>query len=393
MMYRLMLLVVFYNVFCTIVEVETNGYRIPLVRRKSPLQMLIKDPDYTRKLNIQKNSPTNENITLFKYLDSEYYANILVGKPGQKFSVIFDTTWGDMWIPSKLCSKKIYPICDTKNLYDPDISSSHKSIDPAPFHVDGLVGNLTCDTVVMGHLNVSDLTFAAISEIPSVSQYQMMHADGLIGLGYNTLARTTNLTFFYKLLEDKKILKPIFSVYMNRDMTTSKGGIIFLGGIEPRHIKGEITYVPVSMKKYWQIEMNQFSVNVNKTNSKTFCGNHGCQVILDTSSNAIGVPNEYVLAINNLISATKYLYNRYEVPCSKVNKLPKITLNIGSRDFYISGRNYIQKMENENGTVCITAFCDSQLPDGLWSLGGGFLSSVYTTFDLENNRVGIANLK
>jgi len=50
-------------------------------------------------------------------------------------------------------------------------------------------------------------------------------------------------------------------------------------------------------------------------------------------------------------------------------------------------------MENENGTVCITAFCDSQLPDGLWSLGGGFLSSVYTTFDLENNRVGIADLK
>jgi len=38
---------------------------------------------------------------------------------------------------------------DTKNLYDPDISSSHKSIDPAPFHVDGLVGNLTCDTVVV----------------------------------------------------------------------------------------------------------------------------------------------------------------------------------------------------------------------------------------------------
>jgi len=34
-----------------------------------------------------------------------------VGKPGQPFSVIFDTTWGDMWIPSKLCSKLIYPVC------------------------------------------------------------------------------------------------------------------------------------------------------------------------------------------------------------------------------------------------------------------------------------------
>jgi len=50
-------------------------------------------------------------------------------------------------------------------------------------------------------------------------------------------------------------------------------------------------------------------------------------------------------------------------------------------------------MEDENGTVCISAFSDSGLADELWSLGGGFLSSVYTTFDLENNRVGIANLR
>jgi len=68
----------------------------------------------------------------------------------------------------------------------------------------------------MGHLNVSNLIFAGISEIANVPQYQMMHADGIIGLGYNNMARTTNQTFFYKLLEDKKILKPIFSLYMNR---------------------------------------------------------------------------------------------------------------------------------------------------------------------------------
>lgn len=40
-------------------------------------------------------------------------------------------------------------LIETKHLYDPDISSSHKSIDPKPFSVDGLVGNLTCDTVVV----------------------------------------------------------------------------------------------------------------------------------------------------------------------------------------------------------------------------------------------------
>jgi len=62
---------------------------------------------------------------------------------------------------------------------------------------------------------VSDLIFAEIREITG-SNYQIMHADGIIGLGYNTIARTTDNTFFYKLLRDKKILKPIFSLYMNR---------------------------------------------------------------------------------------------------------------------------------------------------------------------------------
>jgi len=51
-------------------------------------------------------------------------------------------------------------------------------------------------------------------------------------------------------------------------------------------------------------------------------------------------------------------------------------------------------MENEtNGMICITAFTGVVgLANGLWSLGGAFLSSVYTTFDLEQNRVGFANL-
>lgn len=35
----------------------------------------------------------------------------------------------------------------SKNLYDSNISSTHKSIDPTPYEAYGLTGNLTCDTV------------------------------------------------------------------------------------------------------------------------------------------------------------------------------------------------------------------------------------------------------
>lgn len=48
-------------------------------------------------------------------------------------------------------------------------------------------------------------------------------------------------------------------------MNTPKAGIIFLGGIEPRHIKkgDKMTYVdviryePNKQYYYWQIQMNQ----------------------------------------------------------------------------------------------------------------------------------------
>lgn len=54
---------------------------------------------------------------------------------------------------------------------------------------------------------------------------------------------------------------------------------------------------------------------------------------------------------------------------------------------------YNFQAEGSNGLICITAFYETELPNGVWTLGGAFLSSVYTIFDLENHQVGMANLK
>ncbi|VVC25518.1 Hypothetical protein CINCED_3A013627 [Cinara cedri] len=308
-------------IICTTVWAANDEkiYSMSLTRQQSQLEMLIKDPNYKNKLKqIEKRRPKNENVTLFKYLDTEYYAVVDVGKPAQKFKVIFDTTRGDMWIPSKLCSKIMYPICGKKNLYDASISSTHKTIDPPrPFDVAGLVGTLTCDTVRLAHLNVSDLIFAEVREIPNITDYDTMYADGVIGLGYNSLSKTTDEPFFYKLLAQKKIEKPIFSFFLNRDVTTNKGGSIFLGGVSKKHMKTDMVYVPVIEKSYWTIKLDQFSIHMNKTYSKTFC-NPSCKVILDTSTNKIGVPPEQVVEINSLIGAVEYKYNRYAVSVNEI---------------------------------------------------------------------------
>lgn len=54
---------------------------------------------------------------------------------------------------------------------------------------------------------------------------------------------------------------------------------------------------------------------------------------------------------------------------------------------------FIFQIENgTNGMICLSVFSKSGLPNDIWTLGGAFLSSVYTTFDLEHKRVGFANL-
>lgn len=50
------------------------------------------------------------------------------------------------------------------------------------------------------------------------------------------------------------ISQKIFSLWFNPDPEKSEGGEIIFGGVDPKHFKGEHTYVPVTQKGYWQVQ-------------------------------------------------------------------------------------------------------------------------------------------
>lgn len=46
---------------------------------------------------------------------------------------------------------------------------------------------------------------------------------------------------------------PVFSFWLNRNVNDDNGGELVFGGADPKHFKGDHTFVPVKQKGYWQV--------------------------------------------------------------------------------------------------------------------------------------------
>lgn len=205
------------------------------------------------------------------------------------------------------------------------------------------------------------------------------------------------------MLKNKTIAKPLFSLYLNRDRQSNRGGNLLLGFIDEKHIHQKvvpgknhtvpetITYLPVDGSKgYWQFKMDKVVVNItNKNTTYPFCS-AGCDAIVDTTTNTIIGPADEIAAINKLLGANTPIMGRYRVKCDTVNKLPPIDFILGGKNFTLKGPNYIQKMSVSSITVCVSAFVGSNAPSeqNMWVIGGAFLSQFYSIYDMDQKQIG-----
>ena len=54
------------------------------------------------------------------------------------------------------------------------------------------------------------------------------------------------------MVKQKLVKEPVFSFWLNRN-AKEKGGELVFGGLDPKHFKGQHSYVPVKTKGYWQV--------------------------------------------------------------------------------------------------------------------------------------------
>jgi saccharopepsin len=322
-------------------------------------------------------------VPLTNFMNAQYFTEISLGEPSQTFKVVLDTGSSNLWVPSTQCTSIA---CFLHTKYDSSASSTFKengtafSIQYGSGSMEGFVSN---DVLSIGDLKIKKQDFAEAVKEPGLA-FAFGRFDGILGLAYDTISVNHITPPFYNMINQGLIDSPVFSFRIGS--SEDDGGEAIFGGIDHSAYTGEIDYVPLRRKAYWEVELE-----------KVYFGEEELELeetgaAIDTGTSLIVVPTDIAEMLNAQIGAKKSWSGQYQVDCAKVPTLPDLTFQFGGKPYHLKGTDYILEV---SGT-CISAFTgmDINVPGGsLWIIGDVFLRKYYTVYDLGRHAVGFALAK
>lgn len=340
---------------------------------------------FTGDVNSQLLDPmtAKHGLPLTNFMNAQYFGEIGIGTPPQKFNVVLDTGSSNLWVPSTHCSSIA---CFLHRRFDAKKSETFKengtefAIRYGTGSLEGIISN---DVLHMADLAIEEQDFGESVKEPGIT-FALGRFDGILGLGYDNIAVQRVVPPFYNIISQGLVDEPVFSFWLNSADAGGQGGEMAIGGIDEDHYKGEIVWSPIIRKGYWEIELQ----NV------TFAGENldlePQRAAIDTGTSLMAIPSVVSDLINKLIGGKKNFAGQYVVDCSTIPKLPDLELTFSGKPFTLSGKDYIL---NAGKDQCISGFIGMDIPapaGPIWIVGDIFLRKFYSIYDLGNDRVGLA---
>lgn len=245
-------------------------------------------------------SEDTDIVALKNYMDAQYFGEIGVGTPPQKFTVIFDTGSSNLWVPSAKCYFSVP--CYFHSKYKSSQSSTYKKNGKSAdihYGTGAISGFFSEDNVKVGDLVVEDQEFIEATKEPSVT-FLVAKFDGILGLGFKEISVGGAVPVWYNMVKQGLVKEQVFSFWLNRNTEEEEGGEIVFGGVDPNHYKGKHTYVPVTQKGYWQFNMGDVLI---EGKAAGVCGG-GCSAIADSGTSLLAGPTSVIAMINHAIGAS-----------------------------------------------------------------------------------------
>ncbi|XP_010694065.2 aspartic proteinase isoform X1 [Beta vulgaris subsp. vulgaris] len=313
-------------------------------------------------------------VYLKNFMNIQYYGEIGIGTPPQKFNVVFDTGSSNLWVPSSTCFFSI--ACYFHNSYRSKLSTTYTKIGKLckiPHGSGFISGFFSQDNVKVGGLLVKDQVFVE-AEIERSLDLILMDYDGIVGLGFQDMSVGDVPPLWYNMVQQGLFSRQIFSLWLNQDPEDKElGGEIVFGGTDWRHHQGDHTYVSVADNGYWQIEVKDLHIGSCSTG---LCLD-GCAAILDSGTSLLAGPAMAVDRIHHAIGAEGIVSLKCKTVVSKYGtriwdrlisglEPEKICSDIGlciynnSSSGHMSGKNgtfFNGKFEEESNTS-FCGFCE-----------------------------------
>eukprot|EP00735_Rhodelphis_limneticus_P009069 TRINITY_DN2519_c0_g1::TRINITY_DN2519_c0_g1_i1::g.19236::m.19236 TRINITY_DN2519_c0_g1::TRINITY_DN2519_c0_g1_i1::g.19236 ORF type:complete len:394 (+),score=73.07,sp/O93428/CATD_CHIHA/47.18/1e-125,Asp/PF00026.18/4.1e-116,TAXi_N/PF14543.1/2.5e-09,TAXi_C/PF14541.1/1.4e-05,A1_Propeptide/PF07966.7/0.00022,Asp_protease_2/PF13650.1/0.95,Asp_protease_2/PF13650.1/7.7 TRINITY_DN2519_c0_g1_i1:109-1290(+) len=360
--------------------VDNGIVRVALKRQQTLRQDLMEN-------GLHQEDPLPE-VTLGDFMDSQYYGEVDVGTPPQKFKVIYDTGSSNLWVPSKSCYSLA---CLLHHKYDHGKSHSYQSNGTKmaiQYGSGSCEGFLSKDIVSLAGLQIKDQVFGEVTKEPGLA-FVAGKFDGILGLAFPAISVDGVTPVFNNMVDQKLIKDQIFSFWLARGGSTQQGGIITFGGVDPELYTGDIHYVQLSSKTYWQFTADDMKINGESVANGKF------EAIADTGTSLITGPSHLIVELNKKLGADVSPLGTATVDCSKRSAMPEIEFVLNGKTFTLSSDDYIIEAKMFGKSQCISGFMGLDMPSGreLWILGDVFIGKYYTVFDMENSRVGFATSK
>jgi hypothetical protein len=340
----------------------------------------------------------------------QYYGEVMVGTPPQKFTVIFDTGSGHLLVPSAQCESEA---CQTHKKFAAHNSSTSMPVAWADeplkraddendrdtkvinFASGDAVGQYTRDRVCLGGSSLF-CTTADFIEMTEESDDPFKEAswDGVLGLG-QSISDAPEFNIFGVMAHDKdaKLSQPVFAVYLGR-LVTDDAEITF-GSVRKERMASEMTWVNVSEEGYWQFQFTDFTIDGKPAGMCSKYGKRECQGVLDTGSSLMMGPKT---DLDNLIQMLNF-GNSTTRNCSQDDKFPKLGFTIGGKHFEMEPNDYMDRSRDQY-TPRDKELCWAHLmPIGdtgrgpIFVLGMPFLRAFYTAYNMKDKKIGFAKAK
>jgi hypothetical protein len=97
-------------------------------------------------------------------------------------------------------------------------------------------------SLVIDFIQATEQSLVAATSYSSGLEHDSFPADGLLGMGHESLLSFGDSTVFQTLVTQGQVSDPVFSFYL-----AGSGSELYIGGTNQNHYKGSFTYVPVSV--------------------------------------------------------------------------------------------------------------------------------------------------